>query len=283
MVPRTRIAPTPSGLLHAGNAVGFLITDAVARMLGARIRLRIDDLDAGRVRPAYVDDIFASLRWLGIAWHEGPADRAEHERGFSQAQRIPRYLERLQLLREQGDLYACACSRAEARRRPCECRAKGLPFDAPHAAWRLRVPADAQVCMEGLLHEARWLRPAELLPDPVLRQRADAGGRPAYQIASLVDDAEQGTTHIVRGDDLLPSTACQLYLAERLGMAAFQRVRFLHHPLLTDEHGRKLSKSEGAASLKAMRNAGIGPEALRRQAQDLLLALRGGATQSSIP
>ncbi|MFN3875061.1 MAG: glutamate--tRNA ligase family protein, partial [Flavobacteriales bacterium] len=266
-----------------GNAVSFLLTSEVARMLGARIRLRIDDLDAERARAACVDDIFASLRWLGIAWQEGPADRQSHERDHSQAHRMPRYLHHLHVLKEQGDLYACACSRSAARRRPCDCRGKGLPFDAPNVAWRLRVPADALVRMEGIFHHARWLSPAELLPDPVLRQRAEAGGRPAYQIASLIDDADHGITHIVRGEDLLPSTACQLYLADRLCLAAFQRVRFLHHPLITDEQGRKLSKSEGAASLKAMRAAGVGPDALRRRAGELLLALREGAPQSSSP
>ena len=100
-MPLTRIAPTPSGYLHAGNAINFLITAEVARAVGAGIRLRIDDLDAERMRPPYVDDIFASLRWLGIAWSEGPRDRMEHERMYSQLSRLARYEECLHVLKEQ--------------------------------------------------------------------------------------------------------------------------------------------------------------------------------------
>lgn len=282
-MPRTRIAPTPSGFLHAGNAINFLITAEVARELGASIRLRIDDLDAERMRPQYVDDIFASLRWLGIAWSEGPRDRMEHERMHSQLLRLARYEECLHVLKEQGDLYACSCSRAGQKRSACDCRKRERPFNAPEAAWRLRMPADALVRVEPIHGEAQWLSPARLMSDPVLRQRAELGGRPAYQIASVCDDADQGITHIVRGDDLLASTACQLYLAERLGLDAFRRVRFLHHPLVTDSTGAKLSKSEGAASLKAMRESGHAPDDLRGQALRLLDGLRAGTAQSSVP
>ena len=277
MAARTRFAPTPSGFLHAGNAVNFLITALVATRERAVVRLRIDDLDADRMRPEYVDDIFDSLHWLGLEWTEGPRDRADHERAFSQLERMPRYLEVIGLLKEQGDLYACGCTRSELRRRPCSCRGKGLPFDAPHLSWRLRLPSDAMLRMERWPSGALVLRPAELLTDPVVRQRADLGGRPAYQIASLVDDLDHGITHIVRGQDLLPSTACQLYLAERIGADAFRQVRFLHHGLLLDGEGHKLSKSDGAGSLLAMRRAGIGPQALRDRAVLALAEALDGA------
>ncbi len=107
--------------------------------------------------------------------------------------------------------------------------------------------------------------------DPVLRQR---NGRPAYQIASLADDVDFGIDLIVRGADLLPSTACQLLLAELLGLTAFTRTRFIHHPLITALDGTKLSKSDGASSLKAMREAGIAPDALHAQADALFDHLR---------
>lgn len=282
-MPLTRIAPTPSGYLHAGNAINFLITAEVARAVGAGIRLRIDDLDAERMRPPYVDDIFASLRWLGIAWSEGPRDRMEHERMHSQLSRLARYEECLHVLKEQGDLYACSCSRAGQKRSACDCRKRERPFNAPNVAWRLHLPSDAVVRVEPIHGEAQWLSPSRLMSDPVLRQRAEHGSRPAYQLASVCDDADQGVTHIVRGEDLLASTACQLYLAERLGLEAFRRVRFLHHPLVTDATGAKLSKSEGAASLKAMRESGQWPDALREQALRLLDGMRAGTAQSSVP
>lgn len=272
---RTRIAPTPSGFLHAGNAVSFLITAELARRQQARLRLRIDDLDAERKRPAYVEDIFDSLRWLGIAWDDGPRDAVEQERSHAQLQRVGAYLERVQLLKEQGDLYACTCSRAILARGACACRSAGIPFALHNAAWRLHLPHDAWVRMHEWDGAARLLRPAALMPDPVIRQRAELGGRPAYQIASLSDDIDHGTTFIVRGEDLLPSTACQLYLAERLGLEAFSRIRFVHHPLLRAPDGAKLSKSAGAASLKAMRERGEGPEGLQKAAGAMLNGLLG--------
>jgi glutamyl/glutaminyl-tRNA synthetase len=271
---RTRIAPTPSGFLHAGNAINFLITDEVALGIGASIRLRIDDIDAERMRPAFVADVFESLRWLRIDWQEGPRDPGDHERSFSQHRRIGRYREQIDLLKEQGDLYPCTCSRTEQRNGRCACRSKSLRFDDPHAAWRLRLPQDAEVRVVDLFGRERWLRPAALMPDPVLRQRAELGSRPAYQIASLIDDVDHGITHIIRGADLLPSSVCQLYLAERLGLESFRQVVFLHHPLITDSAGAKLSKSAGAASLMAMRAKGERPDGLREQAKALSRAMR---------
>lgn len=267
---RTRIAPTPSGFLHAGNAVSFLITRELAKRFGARLRLRIDDLDAERGRPAYVQDIFDSLAWLGIACDDGPSNALAHEREHSQKHRLARYGEYLAILKEQGDLYACICSRGELKRGNCSCRSSGLPFTDAGASWRLHLPSDAAVRVQGITGHWSVMQPARLMSDPVLRQRAELGGRPTYQIASLADDAEHGTTFIVRGEDLLPSTACQLYLAERLGLTDFQQVRFLHHGLLTDAIGAKLSKSEGALALKSMRERGEGPQELQARASAML-------------
>ncbi|HRH38120.1 MAG TPA: glutamate--tRNA ligase family protein, partial [Flavobacteriales bacterium] len=251
---RTRIAPTPSGFLHAGNGVSFLLTAKLAQRMNATLRLRIDDLDHERARTNYIDDLFESLRWLGIVPDEGPRSRSELEFEHSQMKRVARYEEYIGLLKEQGDLYACTCSRAVLKelqrkgRRSCECRQKGRSFTDPDASWRLHLPSDAVVRMEQLMGGTALLNPAELMPDPVIEQRASLGGgaKPAYQIASLIDDADHGITFIVRGEDLLPSTACQLYLADRLGLESFKRIRFVHHPLITDVNGKKLSKSEGA-------------------------------------
>jgi glutamyl/glutaminyl-tRNA synthetase len=278
---KTRIAPTPSSFLHAGNGMAFLLTARLAHSVGASLRLRIDDLDAERVRPAFIDDLFECMRWLGIEWDEGPRDRHDHERNWSQLGRLQRYQEALDLLKEQGDLYACTCTRKTlsilqrpgARR--CECRSKQVPFSANEAVWRLHIPGDAVVRMEQVRGDAVFLQPGELMSDPVLRQRTsfEGGARPAYQIASLVDDMEHGITHIVRGEDLLPSTACQLYMADRLGLEPFKQVRFLHHGLVTDADGQKLSKSEGAKALRTMRAAGKTADALRVQAEEMWKAV----------
>ncbi|MBK8499656.1 MAG: tRNA glutamyl-Q synthetase [Flavobacteriales bacterium] len=279
---RTRNAPTPSGYLHTGNGVAFALTALLARMHRASLRLRIDDLDAERARSSYVQDIFDSLAWLGISWTEGPRDPTDQERSFSQLKRLDRYAEAIAVLKEQGDLYACRCSRSRLRdmvkqgRRDCECRGKHIDFNDPNATWRLHMASDASVRMHALHGASSQFHPATLMTDPVIRQRQHDGGRPAYQIASLIDDVDFGTTFIVRGEDLLPSTACQLYLAERLGLHAFKDVRFIHHPLVTDAQGRKLSKSEGAEALKSMRERGSGRASLLRQAEEMLAAIVRG-------
>lgn len=249
----TRLAPTPSGYLHAGNAINFLLTARLARQTGARLRLRIDDLDRERVRTEYLTDVFRSLAWLGITWHEGPTSVQEHQRNWSQQLRIPRYQALLNRLRDQGHVYACDCSRKQLAHGVCRCRSRGYAFTSPDVAWRLQVPANTMVRVPRWGGRVEEVMLHSVMPDPVLRQR---NGRPAYQIASLADDVDHATTFIVRGADLLPSTACQLYLAELLGLEQFKRVLFLHHPLERDAAGHKLSKSQGAASLKALYEAG---------------------------
>jgi glutamyl/glutaminyl-tRNA synthetase len=267
---RTRLAPTPSGFLHAGNAINFLITHRLARATGARLRLRIDDLDAERVRPAYVEDVFQSLHWLGISWEDGPTSPEAHAAQFSQHLRSPRYHALIARLRAAGHLYACTCSRSRLAQAGCDCRKAGHPFDAPDTAWRLHVPAGTTITVPVSGGAPVAVDLVEAMGDPVLRQR---NGRPAYQIASLADDLDHGTTFIVRGADLLPSTACQLYLAELLGEAAFGRVRFLHHALELGPDGGKLAKSAGSTSLQSMREAGLGPEALWERAETMLRSL----------
>ena len=136
---------------------------------------------------------------------------------------------------------------------------------------RLRLPTDRSVRIPVWKGPELMVDLAREMGDPVLRQRSmgNGPGRPAYQIASLADDVDHGTTLIVRGMDLLPSTACQIYLAERLGSEQFRQVRFVHHPLVLDALGRKLSKSAGSMSLQALRAAGHGPEELLSRALEL--------------
>jgi glutamyl-tRNA synthetase len=272
----TRLAPTPSGYLHAGNALNFLLTERLARSTGARVLLRIDDLDAERVRPEYLEDIFRSLEWLGIVWDEGPSGPDDFRANWSQQLRLHHYDALLGLLRDQGVLYACDCSRSALRdlasdgRYTGVCRDRGLDLDAPDVTWRLNIGEAAVVQVPDLFGKAIPVDLVQNMGDPVLRQR---NGRPAYQLASLADDVQFGTTFVVRGMDLLPSSACQLHIAGLLGLSTFEQVRFLHHPLITDEAGQKLSKSAGATSLKAMREAGVEPAVLHAQVDRMLETL----------
>lgn len=277
---KTRMAPTPSGLLHAGNGASFVLAWKLAREAGGKVLLRIDDLDAERARPEYVQDIFETLDWLGLDWDEGPRNAGEMEQ-WSQHRRVEGYMQLVERLRAEGQLYACTCSRKDIAGRTGgveydgHCRQRGLPLDLPDCCWRLRLPDGAAVAMRTWPNGALRELPLDM-PDPVIRQR---DGRPAYQIASLADDLQFGVDLIVRGMDLLPSTAIQLHVAQLLGKAVFGDALFLHHPLLLDEAGQKRSKSHGARSLREQRHAGGGPMEVHRLAEGLLQAAReaGGA------
>jgi glutamyl-tRNA synthetase len=254
-----------------GNALNFLLTEALAKRSGGTILLRIDDLDAERVRPEYVQDLFDSLHWLGIHWQEGPRNPAELAEEWSQHLRIARYQALLGQLRELGELYACDCSRQTVEQ--CRCGIRGLPFDHEDVSWRLRLP-EAIIDVPELRGNARRVELRREMPDPVLRQR---NGRPAYHIASLLDDEAFAMDLIVRGEDLLASTALQLHLASLLGLRKFPTARFVHHGLITDSEGRKLSKSAGDEALRTQYTHGKDAGPLRARAEawaDALLAGR---------
>jgi glutamyl/glutaminyl-tRNA synthetase len=251
-----RIAPTPSGYLHPGNAVNALLVQASAleSTPPARILLRIDDLDAQRKRMAYVQDVFDTLHWLGIAWDIGPTDAEDLEQDWSQHRRMPHYLDTLDALRATGMLYACRLSRKALEPfgplYPRHLRDQGLSLDDPDVNWRIRTPE-------------------HLLPTDFVVRRRD--GLPAYHVASLTDDHLFGVTHLVRGADLQASTQAQRFLAEVLGWSNFLRVPVWHHALLTDNQGNKLSKSTGAQA-QPLSRSGWQPQALRTMA----LACREG-------
>jgi glutamyl-tRNA synthetase len=228
---KTRLAPTPSGYLHLGNALSFALTATLARANGARILLRIDDMDRERVEEAYVQDIFDTLSFLDIPWDEGPRDAREFWLAYSQVLRLDLYRQALDQLAALGAVFACTCSRNQTYEGIC--LEKGLPLDTPNAAWRLKV--------------------AGALPYFVVRKK---DGFPAYQLTSLIDDLYYGVDLIVRGEDLRSSTIAQQELAGVLGRQAFARVHFDHHPLLMETPGRKLSKSEGATSIRYLRAQG---------------------------
>lgn len=268
---RTRIAPTPSGFLHLGNAYSFALTAALAQGAGARLLLRIDDADAPRVRSGYLDDIFETLERLNIQPDEGPANVADLEAAWSQRHRLPLYQNALLRLAEGGHLFACTCSRRSilAQRSdgayPGTCLGKGLPLDTPGAAWRVKPAWKEGIPLTGMDSRKSIL----LLPDDlqhfVVRKR---DGMPAYQLTSLIDDGHFGVDAIVRGEDLLPSTAAQLVLATLLEIPAFREVKFLHHRLLPGPDGRKLSKSAGDTSLRELARTEAGLHAIRTVAAE---------------
>ena len=240
--PCGRFAPSPSGELHLGSLLAAVGSYLAARNAGGRWLLRIDDLDPPRVVPGAADTILRSLEAHGLLW-DGEL--------LWQSRRREAYQTALDRLRDAGVLYGCACTRRElaaiARAGvdgpvyPGTCRA-GLPPGRGARAWRVRVP-DAEVGFHDAVQGDQHQNLAREVGDFVL-QRAD--GLVAYQLATVVDDAFQGVTQVVRGVDLLASTPRQLYLMQCLGL---QRPDHAHLPLLVDGAGLKLGKQTGAAGL----------------------------------
>ena len=234
----SRLAPTPSGYLHLGNAVNFVLTWLLTRQAGGTLHLRIDDLDRARLRPAYLDNIFQVIDWLGIDYDHGPSGPDDFLRHHSQLLHLPEYnrvLRRLALV--PGLVQASQRTRTGGP-------VASVPHETPGAAWRAQVPAGTEILFADAWEGPTRVPLGALMPDFVVRKK---DGVAAYQVASIVDDLRLGTTLIVRGLDLLPSTAAQLWLAGLLSeTAAFSAVRvtFGHHPLLTNAAGQKLSKSQ---------------------------------------
>jgi glutamyl-tRNA synthetase len=253
---KTRLAPTPSGYLHFGNAVNFVITWTKARLVGGLVLLRIDDLDIARVRSEYVQDVFDTLEWLGLNWDQGPRTVEDLQKTWSQHRRISRYHAALNDLRSAGALFACTCSRSTIRhanpdmRYPGTCLNAGHSLDAPDVSWRLRTTHDL---------ELRYV---------VVRQK---DGIPAYNLASVVDDVDFGITHIARGADLEAASVVQRVLAESVpSLNSFLSTQIYLHKLLTDRDGVKLSKSQGATDLRIMVDIGEKPTRVFEQAAEIL-------------
>ncbi len=260
-----RLAPSPTGRLHVGHARSFLLAWWHARSRDGRVVLRLDDLDASRSRPEFEQGVLEDLEWLGLDW-DGPPTRQSEQRES--------YAEALARLDAAGHVYACVCTRREiesaasaphaddgTRRYPGTCRER---FASPQAAreetgrdpaLRFRVPP-------GLVHFTDAL--SGRMQDRVERTTGDfplqgRDGTPAYQLAVIVDDAREGVTEVLRGDDLLPSTARQALLLDALSLP---RPTWLHVPLVLDEAARRLAKRTDALSLAALRAEGVDPRAL---------------------
>jgi glutamyl-tRNA synthetase len=240
---KTRIAPTPSGYLHVGNLLSFAYTWLLARQQHGSLLLRIDDIDNDRFRPAYLDFIFSCLRQYGISYTEGPQNADDFVARWSQQHRMPRYQQLLQQLAHAGHVFACQCSRRQQQLQGCPCQHLALRLDKAGVQWKLRVPKDSIVSWNDALLGHQQIPLAKVMGSFVVKRK---NGWPSYQLASVADDEDFAITHIVRGHDLLHSTAAQLLLAQLLGFSRFQQIRFYHHALLTDKNGQKLSKSAGA-------------------------------------
>ncbi|MBW7849549.1 MAG: glutamate--tRNA ligase [Rhodospirillales bacterium] len=271
MTVAVRFAPSPTGLLHVGNARVAIVNWLFAKHHGGYFILRIDDTDAERSRGEYVDAIREDLRWLGLEW-----DRRVH-----QSQRLERYAEAAERLRAAERLYPCYETPEELEAKRKRQLGRGLPPVYDRAALRLTAADRRKLEAEGrrphwrflLDHEdVRWEDAVRgtchyhgsHLSDPVLI-RGD--GTPLYTLPSVVDDIELKISHVIRGEDHVTNTAAQIQLFRALGA---EPPVFAHLPLLTDAGGQGLSKRLGSLSLRDLRAQGIEPLAL-----DSLLAKLG--------
>ncbi|MBN9691468.1 MAG: tRNA glutamyl-Q(34) synthetase GluQRS [Verrucomicrobia bacterium] len=270
---RGRLAPSPTGYLHLGHARTFWTASQRARQAGGTLILRNEDLDRDRARPEFVAAFLEDLRWLGLEWTEGP-DVGGPFGPYSQSERLSSYREILERLRAGGWLFPCQCSRKDIQNAvraphaaddepiyPGTCRPRtGIQIEhQSRVNWRFRVPDGAVIeFVDGHFGPQRFVAGRDF-GDFVVWRHDDL---PSYQLACVADDAAMRITEVVRGADLLVSTARQLLLYQALG---WPPPRFYHAPLLADEHGVRLAKRHAALSLRALRNAGRTPESLRTE------------------
>jgi glutamyl-tRNA synthetase/glutamyl-Q tRNA(Asp) synthetase len=247
--PVTRFAPSPTGFLHLGHVVNAIYTWGVARALGGRVLLRIEDHDRIRSRAEYEAALLDDLDWLGFIPDEGrhPVMRQ------SDAPEI--YRRALDQLRRTQHIYACDCSRSDigSERYVGRCRARGLS-EIPGRGVRVRFEEEA-VRAYDLLSGPIEQTPYTQCGDPLLRDR---DGNWTYQFSVVVDDVRQGVTLVIRGSDLVASAGRQVQLAKQLGRTI--PPHFLHHPLIIGPRGEKLSKSAGDTGVRELRGKGLQPE-----------------------
>ena len=259
----TRFAPSPTGYIHVGNLRTALMNYLIARKAGGTFILRIDDTDPERSKQEYVDAIQQDLEWLGITW-----DRFER-----QSDRLDRYEEAAQQLRDEGRLYECfeTPTELDLKRKkqlnmgkpPVYDRAALNLSDAEKAAlreergnghWRFKLDQERIEWTDGILGDLSI--DAASVSDPVLI-RGD--GQFLYTPASVCDDIDFGVTHVVRGSDHVTNTATQIQIIKALGGTV---PSFAHHSLLTGPQGEALSKRLGTLALRDLREAGVEPMAL---------------------
>lgn len=258
----TRLAPSPTGALHLGNARTFLINWLLAKQNNWHITLRIENIDSPRVKPTAAYQAIEDLQWLGLDWDSGP---------IYQSDRLDRYRSAIDRLLADGRAYPCVCSRKEielaasaphsedgASIYPGTCRGQFNSVDEARTQSGKEPAIRFQVSDEIVEFEDRFaghqqFNPAESLGDFVI---AKGDGSPAYQLAVVVDDAEMGITDIVRGDDLLDSTPRQILLYRALGLGNLIP-SYTHVPLVIGPDGKRLAKRHGDTRLSSYRENGV--------------------------
>jgi glutamyl/glutaminyl-tRNA synthetase len=260
--PLTRFAPSPTGYLHLGHVANAIYVWGIARALGGRVLLRMEDHDRGRCRPEYEAAALEDLEWLGLEPDVGrPGEFRSGPSAYRQSDCSATYREALGGLDAQGRTFVCDCSRKDIAAEagdpfneetvyPGRCRDRGLAPD-PGRGIRLRIEPGAERFVDGLLGEL-CQEPAAQCGDFLLRDRL---GQWTYQLAVVVDDFRHHVDLVIRGEDLLSSTGRQLRLGRLLGRE-WPPV-FLHHPLINKPDGAKLSKASGDAGVRELRRAGM--------------------------
>lgn len=269
----TRFAPSPSGLLHKGHAYSALMAFQAAQRAGGQFLLRIEDIDTTRCKPEFTDAIYQDLAWLGIEWEKPVRIQSEHFADYSAA---------LERLKAMGVVYPCFCTRKDIQAEiakspsaphgpdgpiyPGTCRP--LSADEQEAriaageahAWRLDLSAAMAITGHDLCwrdeHKGTIAATPEELGDAVLARKDTPT---SYHLSVVHDDALQGITHIVRGEDLWHATHIHVVLQKLLG---YPTPTYSHHRLLTDEHGKRFAKRDKALTLRAIRKGGVGADDL---------------------
>lgn len=263
-----RLAPSPTGALHLGNARTFLLAWLSIRQQNGNLLLRIEDIDSPRVKASATEEAIDDLRWLGLDWDEGP-DVGGLRGPYIQTQRLDHYQKILDQAISDKVVYRCVCSRsevAEAASAPHEtnlpslegtiypgtCRSREFPSDGElnEFAWRWRL-IDEKVSWHDELLGPQAAEPAKQLGDFVVGKR---DGTPAYQLAVVVDDFEMGVNEVVRGSDLVPSTYRQLALLKHFNWPV---PKYFHLPLIVGSDGRRLAKRHGDTRIRYYRQRGI--------------------------
>lgn len=285
---RGRLAPSPTGHLHLGHARTFRAAYERARMAHGTLLMRVEDLDEARSRAEFVEGMLEDLRWLGIEWQEGP-DVGGAFGPYVQSERRKFYLEAWARLVASGHVYPCTCSRKDIMRAteaphegsqtqtfaaqnaqddepvyPGTCRPRSGEspriVESPAGVnWRFRVPDGEEILFEDLKQGRQAFVAGRDFGDFAIWRRDDV---PAYQLAVVVDDELMRITEVVRGEDLLKSTARQILLQRALGYA---QPRYFHCDLVTDERGERLAKRHESLSLRALRASGLTPEEVRER------------------
>jgi glutamyl-tRNA synthetase len=270
---RGRIAPSPTGYLHLGHARTFLIAVARAQQFGGELILRNEDLDRERCRPEFASAMFEDLRWLGLEWSEGPECGGAYA-PYSQTQRRDFYFKAWKTLRDRKLIYPCTCSRKDLATSatapndlddepiyPGKCRTRTDAHEEPAGVnWRFRVPDGEEITFVDQHLGHQGYVPGRDFGDFVVWRRDDI---PAYQLAVVADDHAMKISEVVRGADLLKSTARQLLLYRALRWEAPQ---FYHCDLVRDENGARLAKRHDALSIRKLRESGCTPEQIRARA-----------------